>query len=168
MRHYNLTNAQKAATGGLWTDLYVIPWDDATLAAGDTDDTPVAVTLDAIADGDLIQQNTLVEIVTAWASGAADVAPQMTCTVSVGITGDATAFQGTALTIITTGTGVAAGALGITDTTTDVPYEGTGSTNLLATFTPSNTTCMADSTAGEVWVWVNHSRRSERSQFLGA
>lgn len=154
-KHYLLTEDQKAANG--FTDLFVIKYDNSTLLAESTDNTAAAVVLDGLVLGDVVKQDALVEVTTAWAGDAA-----LTATVSVGVVGTATALT-PALTITTAGTGAAVGTAETSDNQTNAHYVATTGINLIATFTPDADSAVDEFTAGELRIWLNISRQATRN-----
>lgn len=154
-KHYLLTEDQKAANG--FTDLFVIKYDNSTLLAESTDNTPASVVLDGLVRGDVVRQDALIEITTAWSGDAA-----LTGTVSLGVVGDTTAITPT-LTLTTTGTGAAIGGAVVSANQTDAGYVATTGINLVAEFTPDADSAVDEWTAGEIRIWVNISRRATRN-----
>jgi hypothetical protein len=153
MRHYKLTAEQAAANCG-FTDLYVIPYTDLTASALN-DNTAKNITLETFAVGDVIY-NRLVVVATAFA-GPSD----LTGTVSLGTTAD-TGVEGTeALTIITGGTGAAAGTNKATPTTW-VPWR-PGAAAVYAVFNADADSGVDEYTAGEVRIWLQITRQSDRA-----
>lgn len=155
MKHYLLTAAQKAATG--FTDLFVVTHADLTEA---TDNTDQAITLDALAFGDLVGYNALIEIQTAF--DAANVSADNAVTVSLGVTGALTQVIG-ASAIAAAGAGTAASTSYAT-AAGGAPYPTpTGGKNLVANFDITDADgSLADFSAGELRIWCNISRKSQR------
>lgn len=152
MKHYRLSAAQRAANHG-YTDLFVISKADLTTA---TDNTAQAVTLTALVAGDVVYQDALLDVVSAW-TGPSD----LTATVSIGVTASATAITA-ALTLVTAGTAAAAGTAALSPTQTNAPYVASTGINVIATFTPDADSAVSDFTAGELLVWLKVNRRAER------
>lgn len=154
MRHYKFTAAQAAAMG--YTDLFVIPYTDLT-AAAIADNTAKSITLDALAVGDMVKQDVLVQITTVWA-GPSD----LTGTVSVGVTSATTALTPT-LTLITAGTGTAVNTSNTSANQTNAHYVATAAIDMLAEFTPDADSGVDEYTAGEVRIFMNISRAASRA-----
>jgi hypothetical protein len=155
MKHFRLTPTQAARTG--YTDLFVITHADLTETTDNTDQT---ITLDALAFGDLIKYDALLQIKTAF--DAATISADNAVTVAIGVTGATTNIiaasaisSGGAGTAVTTGYGMAAAAL---------PYfTPTGGKNLLATVDITDADgSLAEFTTGELHLWMYISRNSER------
>lgn len=157
MRHYKLSAVQTAANGG-FTDLFVLTHADLTAA---TDTTDQAITLDALAFGDLVAYHALIEIVTAF--DAANVSADNALTVSLGVTG--------ALTQIIGASALAAAGAGTAAKTAYAPAAGgspyvtpTGGKDLIANFDITDADgALADYSAGEIRIWVNISRQAVRA-----
>jgi hypothetical protein len=157
-KHYLLKADQKAATG--FTDLFILTHADLTET---TDNTDQAITLDALEFGDLVGYNALIEIREAF--DAATVSADNACTVSLGVTGAATQVIG-ASAIAAGGAGTAAKTAYATAAAGAAYPTPTGGKNLIATFDVTDADgSLAEYTAGELWVWVNISRHSQRSAF---
>jgi hypothetical protein len=154
-RHYKLTAEQASATG--FTDLFVIAYNDAALTAAVADNTAVAVTLDALALGDVVRQDVLIEPTVGW-TGPSD----LTATVSAGVTGTATALT-PALTITTAGAATAISTTDTSDNQTNAHYAAAAAINLIATFTPDADSGVDEFTAGELRIWMNISRAAVRA-----
>lgn len=157
MRHYKLSSEQAAANHG-FTDLFVLTHADLTEA---TDNTDQAITLDALAFGDLVGYNALIEIETAF--DAANVSADNALTVSLGVTGALTQIIG-ASALAAAGAGTAA-VTGYATAAGGAPYSTpTGGKNLIANFDITDADgALADYSAGEIRIWVNISRRSQRA-----
>lgn len=153
MKHYKFTAAQAAANCG-FTDLFVLTKADLTETA---DNTAQSITLDALAAGDIVFQDVVVEVKTAW-GGHAD----LTATLSVGVTSATTALT-PALTICTAGTGAAAGVADTSDCQTNAHYVAASAINMLATFTPDADSGLDEFTGGEARIWMRISRQSNRA-----
>jgi hypothetical protein len=159
MKHYLLNEDQKAATG--FSDLFVIPYTDAALVAAVADNTAVAVTLTALALGDVVKQDVIVEPSIGW-TGPSD----LTATVSVGVTGTATALT-PALTITTAGAATAVSTADTSDNQTNAHYAASTAINMIATFTPDADSGIDEFTAGELKIWANISRAASRLRVEG-
>lgn len=155
-RHVLLNAAQKAATG--WTDVFYLSHADLTEA---TDNTDQAITLDALAFGDVVGYNALIEIVTAF--DANNVSADNAVTVSLGVTGALTQIIG-ASAIAASGAGTAA-KTGYSTAAGGAAYvTPTGGKNLIANFDITDADgALADFSAGELRIWVNISRESQRA-----
>jgi len=153
-KHYKFDQFKNA---GGWTDLFVITHEDLTTAADNTDQT---LTLDALAFGDVVGLNALIEIKQAF--DAANVSADNALTIAVGVTGATTQIIG-ASALAASGAGTAAKTCYTTaagGTYYPVP---TGGKDLLATMDITDTDgALVDYSAGEVWVWLTISRESER------
>lgn len=157
MKHILLTAAQSAANHG-FTDLFVLTHADLT----DTTDTnDQAITLDALAFGDLVGYNALIEIVTAF--DAATVSADNALTVSLGVTSALTQIIG-ASALAAAGVGTVA-KTAYTTAAAGLPYiTPTGGKDLIANFDITDADgAVADYTAGEIRIWVNISRWSKRA-----
>lgn len=155
-RHYLLSAAQKAATG--FTDLFVLTHADLTTATDNTDQT---ITLDSLEFGDKVGYEALIEIVTAF--DAANVSADNAMTVSVGVTGAVTQIIG-ASALAASGTGTAAKTGYATAAGGSPYYTPTGGKDLLATFDITDADgAVADYSAGEIRIWLNISRWSQRA-----
>lgn len=156
-RHYKLSAEQFAANGG-FTDLFILTHADLTQAADNTDQ---AITLDALAFGDVVGYHALIEIVTAF--DAAAVSADNALTVSLGVTGALTQIIGASAlaaagagTAAKTGYGTAAGGAAYVTPT--------GGKDLIANFDITDADgALVDYSAGEIRIWVNISRWSQRS-----
>ena len=155
MKHAKLTAAQSAANGG-YTDVFHIPYTDLTANAA-ADNTAVAITLDALALGDVVKQDVLVEVRKAW-TGPSD----LTATVSIGVTSAVTALT-PALTITTAGAGTAVKTTDSSDCQTNPHYCAAAAIDMLATFTPDADSGVDEFTAGEVVVWMTIVRAANRA-----
>lgn len=151
LKHIPLSLNERAMTG--YTDLYIIKYTDLTEG---TDNTAQALTLETLAAGDIVKQDVLVEVQSAWNGDSA-----LTATVSVGVTSAATALT-PALTICTAGTGAAATAADTSDCQTNAHYVSAGIA-MLATFTPDADSALDEFTSGELRIWANISRKQNRS-----
>jgi hypothetical protein len=157
-RHYLLKADQKAATG--FTDLFIVTEADLTET---TDNTDQSVTLDALEFGDLVGYNALIEIRTAF--DAATVSADNACTVSLGVTGAVTQIIG-ASAITAGGAGTAAKTAYATAAGGAAYPTPTGGKNLLVNFDVTDADgSLAEYTTGELWIWVNISRYSQRAAF---
>lgn len=140
-----------------WTDLFVLTHADLT---DPTDNTDQTITLDALAFGDIVGYNAMIEIKTAF--DAANVSADNALTLAVGVTGATTQIIG-ASALAAAGAGTAAltcytTAAGGTNYATP-----TGGKNLLATLDITDADgALVDYSAGEVWIWLTISRASER------
>lgn len=156
MRHYLLNETQKSATG--FTDLFVLTHADLTQA---TDNTDQSITLDALEFGDLVGYHALIEIVTAF--DAANVSADNAVTVSLGVTGALTQIIG-ASAIAASGAGTAAKTAYATAAGGSPYVTPTGGKDLIANFDITDADgALADFSAGELRIWVNISRWSQRS-----
>lgn len=151
-KHYLLNSEQRARTG--FTDLFIVKYTD--VSASIADNTAATVTLDSLALGDVVLQDTLIEVRTAWA-GPAD----LTATASVGVTGTATALT-PALTITTAGAGTAITTTDTSDNQTNAHYAAAAAIDLIATITPDADSGVDEFTAGELAIWMNISRAADR------
>lgn len=160
MRHYKLSKDQRAARG--FTDLFVITADDATET---TNQTSQAVVLDKVNLGDVIRNHTLMEIKTPFT-------PQLSADSSVlaqvGRTGPAYTDVGAA--VLQAG-GVArpvgtttSGSESIADQV--IAADDTDLVCYLANATDADG-ALSTLTAGELWIWMDINRSSERPP-LGA
>lgn len=157
LKHYKLTADQSARCGGK-TDLFVVKYTDLFET---TDNTAEALTLDALALGDIVYQNAVISVTKAWDGDAA-----LTATASVGVTGTATALT-PALTIATAGTGAAIGTTDTSDCQTNAHYVAAAAINLIATFTPDADSAVDEFTAGELQIWLQIDRAANRRAVLG-
>ncbi len=151
-KHYLLNSEQRARTG--FTDLFIVKYTD--VSASIADNTAATVTLDSLALGDVVLQDTLIEVRTAWA-GPSD----LTATASVGVTGTATALT-PALTITTAGAGTAILTTDTSDNQTNAHYAASTAIDLIATITPDADSGVDEFTAGELAIWMNISRAADR------
>lgn len=156
MKHSLLNPYQRAATG--FTDLFVVTHADLTETTDNTDQT---LTLDALAFGDVVGYEALIEIVTAF--DAATVSADNACTVALGVTGATTQFIG-ASAIAAAGAGTAAYTAYAT-AAGGAPYPTpTGGKNILVTVDVTDADgALADYTAGELNIWMKILRRSDRA-----
>ena len=159
MKHYLLSEEQKSRTG--FSDLFVIPYNDAALTAAVADNTAVAVTLTSLALGDVVKQDVIVEPSVGW-TGPSD----LTATVSVGVTGTATALT-PALTITTGGAATAVSTADTSDNQTNAHYAAAATIAMIATFTPDADSGVDEFTAGELKIWANISRAAARLRVEG-
>ncbi len=156
MRHHLLNTVQRAATG--FTDLFVITHADLTEATDNTDQT---LTLDALAFGDVVGYEALLEIVTAF--DAATVSADNAVTVAIGVTGATTQIIG-ASAITAAGAGTAAYTAYATAAGGSPYVTPTGGKNLLATVDITDADgALADFTAGELHLWLKILRRADRA-----
>ena len=152
MKHYKLREPQVSMTG--FTDLFVITHADLTEATDNTDQT---IDLDAVAYGDVVKQDVLLEIKTAFDTASADES----LTASIGVNGALTQFIG-AVSLITAGTAVttAQAYVPVTHAAYAVPA---GGKTLQAKFDITDADgALADHSAGELRLWMNIQRASER------
>ncbi len=156
MRHYLLSREQRSTTG--FTDLFVVTHADLTEATDNTDQT---LTLDALAFGDKVGYEAMIEIVTAF--DAANVSADNAVTVALGVTGATTQFIG-ASAISAAGAGTAAYTAYCT-AAGGTPYPTpTGGKNILLTVDITDADgALADFGAGELAIWLNISRRADRA-----
>ena len=156
MRHTLLTPQQQAVLG--FTDLFVVTHADLTEATDATDQT---LTLDALAFGDKVGYEAMIEIVTAF--DAATVSADNACTVALGVTGATTQFIG-ASAITAGGAGTAAYTAYCT-AAGGAPYPTpTGGKNILLTVDITDADgSLAEYTTGEIHIWMNISRRADRA-----
>lgn len=159
MKHYILNSEARARVG--FTDMFVVKYNDPLLTAAVADNTAVEVPLTALALGDKVEQDVLIEVRTAWA-GPAD----LTATASVGVVGDTTALTPT-LAITTAGTGLAAGNAVASANQTDPAYIASTAINMIVNFTPDADSGIDEFTAGELVVWANISRAADRARVEG-
>lgn len=156
MRHTLLTAAQKAATG--FTDLFVLTHADLTEAVDNTDQ---AITLDALAFGDLVGYHALIEIVTAF--DAAAVSADNALTVSLGVTSALTQIIG-ASALAAAGVGTAAKTAYATAAGGAAYATPTGGKNLIANFDITDADgALVDYSTGEIRIWCNISRWASRA-----
>jgi hypothetical protein len=155
--HFRLTPTQAARTG--YTDLFVVTHADLTETTDNTDQT---LTLDALAFGDIVKYDAVIQIKTAF--DAATISADNAVAVSLGVTGATTQIIGASAisaggagTAVTTGYSTAAGGS---------PYfTPTGGKNLLLTVDITDADgSLAEFTTGELHIWLNISRNSERLQ----
>lgn len=136
---------------GGFTDLFIVGTTRGASGASDfteaVDDTDQAITLTALAQGDVVHE-VILDRVTAFAGLTA-------CNASVGVNGALTEFIGSSSLL-------AAGEL--TFKGDDQAYSTpTGGKNLVINMDPAaNTQALADLTAGEAYVWVRLTRRADR------
>jgi hypothetical protein len=148
MKHLRLNNTAAVKLG--FTDVWRITQSDLTET---TNNTTQAITLLALAVGDIVKQEDFVlEVVT---NGATLV----TYTVSLGITGAVTQILGASNVL-------AAGAEYFAPAESVANYPVTSATNLLATFTPGAAEALASGTALDILIWGRISRKKERSTNL--
>lgn len=156
MRHVLLNAAQKAATG--FTDVFVLTHADLTQA---TDNTDQSITLDALAFGDLVGYHALIEIVTAF--DAAAVSADNALTVSLGVTSALTQIIG-ASALAASGVGTVAKTAYATASGGSPYVTPTGGKDLIANFDITDADgALVDYSTGEIRIWVNISRWSQRA-----
>lgn len=157
MKHYLLNRTPRADNLG-FTDLFVLTHADLTEATDNTDQT---ITLDALAFGDVVGYEALVEIVTAF--DAANVSADNALTVAIGVTGATTQIIG-ASALAASGAGTAAKTAYATAAGGSPYVTPTGGKNLLATFDITDADgALADFSAGEIRVWLKISRWADRN-----
>lgn len=144
MRAYRLKNEERGGIG--FTDLFVVTHADFTEAV---DDTNQSITLTPLAVGDLVMNNSLLEVRT-----NANVAAAVTG--ELGVTGSTAA-------LIAASNLLAAGAEYFTVASTVGPYIATSAVDLLFTGNPGATDNLDEMTAGEFWIWVTISRKADRN-----
>ena len=144
MRHYRLKQEERAGIG--FTDLFVLTHADLTEAA---DNTVQAVVLSALAVGDLVMNNTLLEVRT-----NANVVAAVTA--SVGVVGALEQF-------VANSNLLAAGSEYFTVINTVAPYVATAAVDMVANFIPGANDNLLEITAGEFWIWATINRRAERN-----
>lgn len=155
-RHYLLNRETRANTG--FTDLFVVTHADLTEATDNTDQT---LTLDALAFGDVVGYEALIEIVTAF--DASGVSADNACTVALGVTGATTQIIG-ASAIAAAGAGTAAYTAYATAAGGSPYVTPTGGKNLLLTVDVTDADgALADYTTGELWIWIKIIRRADRA-----
>lgn len=148
MKHIIYTPSQRARTG--YSDLFVLTHADLTEA---TDNTDQAITLDALAFGDIVKYDAVIQIKTAL--DAANVSADNAVTVSLGVT--------SALTQIIGASALAASGAGTAAKTTYCAAAGgaaypvpSGGKNLIANFDITDADgALADFSAGEIHIYVN-------------
>lgn len=145
MKHYRLKHEERAGIG--FTDLFVVTHADFTSAV---DDAAESIVLTALAIGDLVMNNCLLEV-----KVNANVVAAITG--SLGVTGAATQFIAASNLLAagdeyyTVGAGVA-------------PYATiAASINLIFNVDPGAGDNTAEMTAGEFWIWVTINRKAERN-----
>ncbi len=159
-RHYKFDQFKNP---GGWTDLFVITHEDLTQGTDNTDQT---ITLDALAFGDIVGLNAMIEI--KYAFDAANVSADNALTIAIGVTGATTQIIG-ASALAASGAGTAAKTCYTTAAGGTYYATPTGGKDLLATMDITDLDgALVDYSAGEVWVWLNISRESERVPYGAA
>jgi len=144
MKHYHLKREEQAGIG--FTDLFIVKEADFTEAV---DNTNQSITLTALAVGDLVMNNSLLEVKT-----NANVVAAVTG--ELGVTGSTAA-------LIAASNLLAAGDEYYTVANSVAPYVATSAVNLLFTGNPGTNDNLAEMTAGEFWIWVTISRKADRN-----
>lgn len=153
-KHIIFTPSQRAYTG--YSDLFVLTHADLTEATDNTDQT---VTLDALAFGDSVKYDAVIQIKTAF--DAANVSADNALTVSLGVTGAATQIIG-ASALAASGAGTAAKTTYCTAAGGAAYPTPTGGKNLIATFDINDADgALADYSAGEIHVYLNIVRQAD-------
>lgn len=150
MKNYHLKNVQSSRLGG-FTDLWIIK--QTAASSGDltqtTNNTQQAITLSALAIGDIVLMDLFMEVRTVGAGLA-------TFTASVGVTG--------ALTQFIAAQDMLAGNVYFAQASSVAPYATiAASKNLVVNFTPGASEALASATALELWIWAKISRLSDRN-----
>lgn len=144
MKHYKLKQEERAGIG--FTDLFVVKKADFTEA---TNNTAQSVLLTALAVGDLVMNNCLLEVKT-------NATVLTTATGDLGVTGALTQFiSGKNL--------LAAGDEYYSVANSVAPYATIAAVNLLFTGHPGSSEALASMGAGEFWIWVTINRKAERN-----
>lgn len=156
-RHYLLSNTSRLGILG-FTDVFVLTHADLT---DPTDNTDQTITLDALAFGDVVGYEALIEIVTAF--DAANVSADNALTVALGVTGATTQFIG-ASALAAAGAGTAAKTCYAT-AAGGAPYvTPTGGKNILATFDITDADgALVEYSAGEIAIYMKISRWADRA-----
>lgn len=143
MRHYRLKEEERALHG--YTDLVIVEHTD---FAEDTDDTAETITILALAANDIVRGDVVADVRTA-------VAGLTACTLDVGrgSAGNSNAYHD----------GVDATTAQAYAATAD-PARVDGTEELSMTLDPaSNGENLGETSAGEIWVWANIWRESDRA-----
>lgn len=157
MKHYRLNSQQVSSNKG-YTDCFVLNHADLTEA---TDNTDQAVALATLAMGDVVDNNPMVEIVTAFDAPSANA----TLAVSVGVTSALDTILA-AKTLINSGTAAAAGTSFAPSSGLYYPYvTPSGGKTLYANFDITDADgALADCTQGEIRIWLTISRKADRDR----
>lgn len=144
MKAYRLKQEERAGIG--FTDLFVVTKADLTSAVNNT---AQSIVLTALAVGDLVMNNCLLEVKT-------NATVLATATGELGVTGATTQF-------ITASDLLAAGTEYYTVAAAVAPYVTTAAVNLLFTGRPGAAEALASMGAGEFWIWATINRKNERN-----
>lgn len=144
MKAYRLKNEERAGIG--FTDLFVVRKADFTEAVNNT---AQSIVLTALAVGDLVMNNTLLEVKT-------NATVLATATGAVGVTGTVAALVA-ASNLLAAGDEYYTVAAGI------APYATIAAVNLLFTGVPGAAEALASMGAGEFWIWATINRKAERN-----
>jgi hypothetical protein len=144
MKAYRLKNEERAGIG--FTDLFVVTRADLTTAVNNT---PQSIVLTALAVGDLVMNNTLLEV-------KVNATVLATATGSVGVT-SAVAQLVAASNLLAAGDEFYSVAAGV------APYATIAAVNLLFTAVPGAAEALSAMGAGEFWIWATINRKAERN-----
>lgn len=144
MKAYRLKNEERAGIG--FTDLFVVRKADFTEV---TNNTAQSIILTALAVGDLVMNNTLLEVKT-------NATVLATATGSVGVTG-------AVAQLVAASNLLAAGDEYYSVAATVAPYAAIAAVNLLFTAVPGAAEALASMGAGEFWIWATINRKAERN-----
>jgi len=162
MKHYLLTAEQSAANGGK-TDLFVI--EAGVDLTESTDNTDQVLTLDALAFGDVVQNNVLVEINLALgttAAGTGTPSADTAVAVSLGVTGAATQFLGASAVFAAGAATAAKTAYASANSVADYPTPTGGKDIILTADVTDVDGSLAELNYGEIWVWLTIVRWARR------
>ena len=169
MKHYKLTAAQAAASGGNFTDLFVIRAADDLATETVADNTDLDIVLDALAIGDIVYTDRLlIEVkeafgTTAVGTGTPSADYSMGCSVGVA-SGETTFYDGSSATTTLFNSGTAAVAkTTITALAATQTYKATTTINMELRLEVSDADGGVDElNYGELWIWMNISRANSR------